>query len=130
MKKFLIILASLLFCSCVSAAEVNMPSGPVYYDYSTDKKPVYTQSTQIGSVNSVATSLARAELNGSDIEKYYMKLMDMGVTNISIQTIENGCPYRKGITPITVGGKTYTGKACTIVRYTYNGVSTGTGACK
>lgn len=129
MKKFLRICMLLLFCSGVSAAEVNMPSGPIYYDYSTDKSN-NTQSAQTDSVNSVATNLARAELNGSDIEKYYMKLVDMGVKNIQIQTIENGCPHRKGITPVKLGGKTYTGKICTFVRYSYNGFSTGTGACK
>ena len=155
MNKNFGILILLVLSAPMSFAQVNMPSEPTYYKPTSYKhetvenkssqykknntanvqNPIKTSqpatkiSNPVTSVNSVATALAKAELNGSDIEKYYLQLLDMGVENIQIQTIENGCPYRKGITPITVGGKTYTGNACTIVRYTYNGKSTGTGAC-
>lgn len=137
MKKFLFLLTALFFTGSIVSAATNMPSAPVW---DVPKTPVNThmnnQSPQTsgasGSVSSIAKSLATAELNGNDdsVSDLYIKLMDMGVTNIQIDDYENACPNRKGITPISIGGKTYTGQRCIIVKYTYQGRTTGTGACK
>ena len=129
-----------------------MPSGPVYSstptssgsgentykkNYSVPATTPVTNRNTTGnttsysgsSVTSTAQQLAKAVLNDSDPVTYINKLTKAGATNISFEVHENACPYRKGIPPISIGGKTYTGKKCAIIKYTYGGKSTGTGAC-
>ncbi len=137
MKKFLFILTALFITNCIVSAATNMPSAPVWDVPRTPVKTyAKTQSSQTsgvsGSVSSIAKSMASAELNGNDdrVGDLYGKLMDLGVTNIQIDEHVNSCPNRKGITPISIGGKTYTGQRCIIVKYTYKGRATGTGACQ
>ncbi len=134
MKRFVYLLAVLMFAGNTVFAVTNMPSEPVWNVPKTTVKSTSSGSvsTSSSSVEAVAKSLAQAgqNNNNSKMSELYMKLLDMGATNIKIEEYENGCPYRKGITPITLDGKTYSGQKCTLVKYTYQGKSTGTGVCK
>lgn len=142
MKKFLLFMV-LFLAGTVVFAEVNMPSGPSMPTKKVVRKSIYdvvdtsnsvnnTTSYTSDSVAGLAKSIAVAELNDnrSESNAYYKKMLSKGATNVKTDIHVNACPYRKGIPPVTVGGKTYTGKKCVIVYYTYNGKSTGTGACK
>ena len=135
MKKLLFLFVITLTCQA-AFAQVNMPEEPIFTKPAGFQVPANTTTTSTqsysvsnSSVSSLAQQLAKAANNDSDIQELYKKLLDKGVSNIKIETHTNGCPYRKGIPPITIGGRTYTGQKCTIVRYTYNGQSTGIGAC-
>lgn len=142
MKKFLLFM-TLFLAGAVVLAEVNMPSAPSMPVKKVVRKSIYDVVDTSNSVNNtntytsdsvagLAKSIAVAELNDNRAESdsYYKKILSKGATHIKTDIHVNTCPYRKGIPPVTVGGKTYTGKKCAIVYYTYNGKSTGVGACK
>ncbi len=151
MKKTILSLI-LVFSFGLMSYAVNMPTGPVsstpsssgstegaYKKNSATSQPnvpvtnrtIPTSSGSYGgsSVSATAQQLAKAMLNGNDYVEYYQKLMKAGAKDIKLETHENACPRRKGIPPVSLGGKTYTGKRCSFVKYTYNGQATGTGAC-
>lgn len=143
MKKFLLFTMLFLVGTAV-LAEVNMPSGPSMPNKKVVRKSIYdvidtsnsfnntTNTYTSDSVSGLAKAIAVAELNDNSTESnsYYKKMLSKGATNVKTDIHVNTCPYRKTIPPITVGGKTYKGQKCVIVYYTYNGKSTGTGACK
>ncbi len=156
MKKIVLIMVAALIGTSVYA-DVSMPGAPSFgttvdtqdlAPSSAYKKPGFEKpeskpvssfydvdkplQSPISSVESMAKAMAVAELKGDRTKsnEIYKKMLEKGVSNVQVDTHINSCPYRKGIPPVTIGGKTYTGKKCVFVKYKYNGNSTGTGACQ
>lgn len=156
MKKILAITLILVGTSVL--AEVNMPSTTHIYfpevkeqNYNNTQNNYKKQATpknlninknittppQTGSnsnpLSSLGKSAAQAALNEDDnaLERIFNQMLDKGAENIDIVEYENGCPYRKYLTPKTIGGVTYTNKTkCVKFSYSYNGKSYEEGACK
>ncbi len=127
-------------------AEVNMPSTtPIYFpevkeqNYNNTQNNYKKQTTppQTGSISNQLSSLgksaAQAALNEDDnaLDRIFDEMADKGADNINIEEYENSCPYRKYLTPKTIGGVTYTNKTkCVKFSYSYNGKSYEEVACK
>lgn len=131
MKKILTI--ALLLAGTSVLAEVNMPSTtPIYFPEVKDQNytnqnnykktntykqqiPTKPQNLNINKnistsnsnpMTSLGKSAAQAILNEDDnaIERILNQMIDKGAEDFDIAEYENGCPYRKYLTPKTIGG--------------------------